>query len=230
MTNSKVAFSTNHGSTLGTPVTVGTSPATIGGFDINRIGNTNIAAQSAKTRSATTQGGAYADTTGGGTAGADPITVYIPRMKFGGTTTNANLASPDFLLAASALVAAEALWKVSGGAQTAITPSVTGTKALAFSENAANMGYVNGNIIAYLGQISGTTHLFYSSNGGTGWSDRGSLAGSLYVRIRASDRRTIPALYICGGTILKYSIDGGATLQSRTPPVGSGLLGIEVLA
>lgn len=224
-----VARSGDFGASYATPISVGATPGSSGGFDISRVGPTNIAAMDQKTRTATSLGGTYTDTTGGGTTGAEPTLVYIPRYKWGGTNTNANLSAPDFLLGSSALISTEALWKVAGGTPTAITPSVTGTKALPAGPNAAACNYLNGNVLAFVGTISGTAHLFYTSNAGTAWSDRGAMSGALTVRIRAGDRRTIPALFIAGDTILKYSKDGGATLVNRTKPVGGGLLGLEVL-
>lgn len=223
-----VRLSSDNGLSFGSAVSVGTTPGSVGGFDVNKIGNTSIATQDQKTRSATTLGGSYSDTSGGGTTGAEPLTIYIPRYKWGGLITNANLSAPDFALGASALVGGEAFWKVSGGVQTAMTPSHSGTAGLAFSPDGICMTYLNGKIVAYLAKVIGTAYLFTTSSG-TAWTDRGSLAGALSVRIRKSDLTATPALFIAGGSVLKYSPNLGATLQDRTKPIASGLLGIEVL-
>ena len=90
------------------------------------------------------------------------------------------------------------------------------------------MSYINGKIVAYLAKVSGTAYLFTTSSG-TAWTDRGSMAGALAVRIRKSDRTALPVLYIAGGSVLKYGANLGATLTNKTKPIASGILGIEVL-
>lgn len=221
-----VRLSTDNGETFGSTVSVGATPGAAGGFDLSRIGNTSVGAADAKARKATTLGGAYSDHTA--YAGTYPLLIYIPRRKFGGTTTNASLSDPDYLVATPAQVGGDSVWKVSGGVLTAITPSVGGTDALAVGPNSAAMNYLNGNVIALIASISGTAHLFTSTDA-TNWTDRGAMSGALAVSIRKSDRATLPGVYIAGGTILKYGKNLGATLVNKTKPISSGILGVEVL-
>lgn len=223
-----VRLSSDNGLTFGAAVSVGTTPGSVGGGDVNKVGTASIFAADQAAQKATTLGGAYSAAAGGGTTGAEPLTILIPRFKFGGVTTNANLSSPDFALGASALIGGESFFKVSGGVQTAFTPSHAGTAGLAYSPSGIAMTYINGKIIAYLAKVSGTAYLFTTASG-TAWTDRGSVSGALTVRIRKSDRAALPGLYIAGGSVLKYGANLGATLTDKTKPIASGLLGIEVL-
>jgi hypothetical protein len=214
--NALVRKSTDYGQTFGAPVTVGTTPGSVGGYDTQMGGTVSLAAQDAKVRIATTLGGAYADETNGAVAGAEPLTIIISWYKIGSTTLKNTGSTPDYFLASSALVGGEALWKVtSGGGKVAITPSVGGTKALAVGPDGLTCW--KGTYLAYLGSISGTVHLFTSTNSGTTFTDRGAVSNATMTLLRRN-QSTAKQLYWSHGSQIGYSSNWGASpVQKQTP-------------
>lgn len=228
-TAGKIQVSTNYGQSWATAVSVGTPAANAKGQDVIRIGTVSLAAASGKVRKSTTFAGAFADVTT--VTGSDALGIFVPRYQWNASTSNISITNPVFLLAAQALVASAALFKVDGaGTQTDITPSHAGNKLTPVSSDCAAIQFVNAARIAFLGSTGGSTYLQTTANAGSAWTDRSTVAAKI-VRMRKSDTTATPALALAGpGGLLKYSPDFGATIQTRTSPTTDEVIALDILA
>lgn len=223
--NAAVRYSSSYGSTFGSAVVVGTSPG-VGGFDIIQVGSTMLAASDKQVKISTSLSSpSFSNAPGGALTSAQPLLIKVPRRNWS-NGDNINTSTPDWLLGTDSLDSSACLWKVTGaGVKTNITPS--GATAMVGNECAA-VWWQNSNYIAVLASVSGVTHLFTTTNGGTSWSDRGAFAGATTVKMRAGPGSQLQ-LFLDGDTVLKFSKTGGASTASRTKPISSGLMGLEVL-
>jgi hypothetical protein len=210
-----VRYSTDHGAHWSGRLAVGTELTEPAGFDAIKVGSTSLAAALGNVKVATTLGGTYSNFAG---AAVTAVTIGIPYRKFSGTTKNYSTSTPDALIGT-----ATTLYKVVAGMATDITPA----GAVPLGPNSAGFSQFSGLRFAVLLSVSGTTHLYTTTNGGTSFTDRGAVSGALYVRMRKGDKNG-KQLFVSGGATLKYSKDFGATLVNRQKPVAGGLLGIEV--
>lgn len=218
-----VRVSSDFGDTFGSGVSVGTSAGAVGVADLQYIGTVSYAAASGKVRKASTIGGAYSDHT---TYTGQPVCVVIPwGTQNSSSINNLNIASPDYVVAETI----GKLWWVTGAAsKTDITPS----GVTSFNSNNCISTWL-GTYLRVIGVVSGTPHLFTSTNGGTSWTDRGAVSNAAFIRGRKKrkssiDTLAIKQLFITGGSTLKYSGSNGATLVNRTEPSSSGA-GLDVL-
>jgi hypothetical protein len=216
------ATTSDYGATV-SEQTVGTSPGSTGAFALSRYGTVNLAAVDTKLRIATTFGGAYSDEADGGTSGTYPIAARIPWWRLGSSSKTNNSSSPDYVLASAAAISTESLWKIALGVKTAITPSVSGTKAVGVSSFC--IGTWMGKQIVFLGSVSGTIYAFTTKNTGTSWTHV-AIAGANSVRAQRFDS-TGKKWIIGTATGVKLSLDGGTTWLSRT--LADGALFIELM-
>lgn len=208
--NAAVRLTSDRGISFSTLQIVGTAPTNnIGGFDVQRAGTVSYAAMTGKVRKATTLGGAYADFIN--TTGANPVCIIIPWYTRNSTTAkNTTTATPDFLVALDAADSdGGTLYWVAGG--TAVKTDITPTAGMTFdSPNCITTSY--GTHIAVFGKIAGVYHLYTSTNGGTSWTDRGTLTTPGFVRGRRLDNRVVTygggnhgQLYYTNGNVIDYS-------------------------
>lgn len=224
--NSLVRYSSDYGGTFNTAVIVGTgSPGALAVMDIIQVGSVLMAAADKQVRISTSLSlPSFSNAPGGTLASSEPVLIKIPRRKWD-NSDNINISAPDWLLGSAALVSGACLWKVTGaGVKTDITPpSCTGI----VSAEGAAVWWQNSLRIAVLGTKSGATHLFLTTDGGTSWTDVGAFAGLLGVKLRAGPGSQ-NQVFAAGGALCKFS-KTFVTAAARTPPVSSGILGLEVL-
>jgi hypothetical protein len=211
-----VATSDDYGATFAVE-TIGDAPSSEGAFCLSRFGPVALAAVDGTLEKATVFGGAFSPVTGGGTTGTYPLACRIPWFKIGQPSQTNNSTSPDFYLASAVAISTESLWKVIGGVQTAVTPSVTGTKAVGVSSNC--IGTYGANRICFIGNVSGTIYIFRSTNSGTSWTNT-AVSGATSVRAQRFSPSGL--IWIAGtSTNLRYSSNGGSTWQNRTASGGA---------
>jgi hypothetical protein len=215
--NAVAATSTDYGATF-TPRIVGDAAGSTGAFCLSRLGLVGLAAADEALEKSTTFGGAYSPVTGGGTTGTVPLAARIPWYKIGKKSLTNNSTSPDFYLASAAAISTESLWKVIVGTKTAITPSVTGTKALGVSSNC--IGTYGATRICFVGDVSGTIYIFTSTNSGTSWANV-AVSGANSVRAQRFSPSGLIWI-VATATNIRYSNDGGVTWSNRTAS-GGGL-------
>jgi len=212
----KVSTSTDYGATFTTQTVVSSLPSSNAAFCLSRFGTVALAAADAALEKTSTFGGAFSPVTGGGTTGTYPLAARIPWKRIGNNSSN-NGTSPDFYLASLAAISTESLWKVIAGTRTAITPSVSGTKALGVSSN--GIGTYGSNRICFIGDVSGTRYIFKSINSGTTWV---AVAVPGAASVRAQRFSPSGLIWIAAtSTDIRFSSDGGTTWSSRTVSGGA---------
>lgn len=222
--SSVVSSSTDYGSTWTTRI-VGDSPDGAGAFCLSRFGTVALAANDGSLKKATTFGGAFGSVTGGTTTGTYPLAARVPwyriRSTSGGATNNST--SPDYYLSSAAAISTESLWKIVSGVKSAITPSVSGTKALGALTN--GIGTYGANRVCFIGDVSGTRYIFRSTNAGSTWT-RVAVSGANSVRAQRFSPSGL--VWIAGtATDIRYSTDGGTSWPSRT--VSGGAVYVELM-
>lgn len=223
--DSHVAVSTDFGATFASPVDVGTTPGTVGGFDVQHGGTASFAAADQEIYKATTLGGAYS--TFLAVSSAEPICILLPWYKWGSAVTKNTGSTPDLAYGSNAAVGGETFWLVVGSTATACSPSISGTKGLIVGANAISTW--KGTRIAGLFSFSGTVHLMTGVITNTGtpaitWTDRGALSAS-YIRGLYQTSNPGP-LFIAGPGGSWYSGDYGVNVHSRTGAL-TAPLGVE---
>lgn len=208
-------YSTDNGATFGAPVAIGDSPSAIGGIDTQRIGNLVFVGDDEKIRQAT-NGGAYSDTTNGGTTGT-----YAQMIRTYGQT------GTKLIFGTASAISGDTLWRLDGGA-TAITPNDGVNDGLVVSANCLDMWITSDNDIVGVFNFGGTYRLGKSSDAGNSWSfvTTNITSDSKYIRVRQSDTLR-KQVYSIRADATIYSNDGGATTQLKSTPSPS-LIGIEV--
>jgi hypothetical protein len=190
--------------------------ATSGGVDaafcLSRFGSVSLAAIDATLEKASTFGGTFSSVTGGGTTATYPIAARIPWFKIGNKSATNNGTSPDFYMASAVAISTESLWKVIGGTKTAITPSVTGTKALAPTSN--SIGTYSANRVCFIGDVGSTRYIFKSTNSGTSWSQV-VVPGATSVRAQRFSPSGLIWIAATSADV-RYSSNGGVSWSSRT--------------
>lgn len=219
-------FSTDYGVVFGSEISVGTTPGSVGGFDVVRVGNYSYAAAVNQAKVATTAGGAYANATGGTLTGVSPSLLFVPLFDWGSSTVKNTAASYDWLMGATGLDTSHCLWRVnSAGTRTGITP--TGVTTMPTNNSAFTW---KGTHMAVIGNVSGTRKLFTSSTIGSTdtWTDRGALGASAnYIRIRRTSQ-TGQHLFWVDGSSARYRSTFAGTTKNKTYPESSTLLGLDV--
>lgn len=220
-TNAVVSVSTDYGATS-TPTVIGDTPGPDAAFCLSRFGVVALAAVDEALEKAATFGGAFSSVTGGGTTATWPLAARIPWKIIGDPSRTNNGTSPDFYLASEAAISTESLWKVKAGVQTAITPDVSGTNALAPTSN--SIGTYASNRICFIGDIGGTRRIFSSKDSGATWV-YSTVTGTTSVRAQRFSSSGL--IWIAATTSdVKYSDDGGISWDTRT--VSGGGLQAEI--
>jgi hypothetical protein len=217
-----VSTSDDYGATFATE-TVGTAPGTVGAFCLSRYGTVALAAEDALLNIATEFGGAFIGATGGSTAGTYPLAARIPWFKIGKSSKTNNGLSPDYYLSSAAAISTESLWKIVSGVKTAITPSVTGTKALGVSSS--GIGTYGASRVMFIGDVSGDVYVFRSTNAGATWSHV-QIDNAVSVRAQRFSPSGLIWILGAGADGAYYSSNGGTSWSLRTIP--DGALFIEI--
>jgi hypothetical protein len=232
-TNAEVRYSSNRGNTFAAAVTVGASPGSVGGLDVNRSSETSYAAMLGKVRKATTLGGAYADHTSYGSSA--PVCVIIPYFRWNSTTNKQTTASdPDYLVALNvADTGTNTLYRVDGA--TAAKTNITPVAGITFDNpNCATTSY--GTHIAVIGVVAGDRRLYVSSDMGANWEleATGLTSDAQFIRTRRGDTRAKKLgggdngqLSLINGILASYSVDWGETLANRNLPITAD--GMDIL-
>lgn len=210
--SASVASSTDYGASWSIK-TVGTTPGSQGAFALSRYGTVSLAAVDTKLRIATTFNGSFADEPDGDTAGTYPIAARIPWYKIGSSGKTNNSATPDYYMASAAAISTESLWKIVSGVKTAITPSVTGTKALPVS--AFSIGTYSSKRICFVGSVSGTRYIFKSTTAGASWTNQ-QITNAVSVRAQRFSPTGLIWLLAAGVSGVYYSSNGGTSWSART--------------
>lgn len=220
--NAAVAFSGDGGETFAPAVSVGASPGLTGGFDMVRVGAASFAGMDNEVKAASSLGGAYASTTGGGTGSTQPVLILVPWFDWASDTATNYDAPYNWLLGADGLDSSHCLWTVTGGGtKTGITPS--GATAMVGPDCATTW---KGKKMAVIASVSGTRKLFTTTNAGSAWTDRGAVnAASSYIRVRRLSS-TGSQLYFNSAGNVGYSGNFGASITYKAVPTGT-VLGVE---
>lgn len=218
----RVATSTDDGATW-TVQGAGTSPGSDGGFDTPHLITTEFVAVMNKLVNSASFAGAFSDTTDGSAGAAQAILVMCPWYDFDSETTLNASVTYAFLLGLDALDSGDCLFKVNrAGTRTGITPS--GATA-AVGPNCATAW--KGNKIAVLMSVSGTPHLFTSTDGGDSWTDQGAVdAAATYIRTRRKTGSGTQLFWNSGSNIAYRATFSGTTVLTPFPGTGT-CLGVE---
>lgn len=234
LSSSKTAYSTDHGATFATPVSVGTPPAGGGSIDTIKIGVPVITGADGQVRIATSAGGAYSDYGSATPTGVQPTALVLPRYQFGSTSSgNVTTTTPQYLIGSGVLGSSnKAVLKVtaSGVTFTDITPSNGGDYGLVINHRSLAMPWWSGSRIAGVLMFGSSPRLVVSTNAGGAWTDRGILDDdAVMVTYRKGDR-TMTQLFLTNGGPA-YSPDHGATIVTKSYPADSAtepIIGIAV--
>lgn len=216
--SSEVRYSSDHGATFGAALTVGTSPGSIGGFDVQRAGAVSYAAMAGKVRKATTLGGAYSDFVA--TTGANPVCCILPYFRRNTTTRITAVSDPDVIIALDTNDSdGAALYWVNG--TTGVKTSIQPVAGMTFSHpDCATVRY--GSELAVWGTVSGSQKVYTSVDGGANWTLRGTITNAGKIRCRRNDSRsaTTGQIYLAENNGIDYSSQWFANaLYPRTLPV-----------
>lgn len=209
---------TNNGITVGSPITVGSTPGPIGGFDVQKSGGVSYAAAAGAIYKATTLGGAYSSWYSI-PGGAQAVCLIIPYYRRNSSTLNTSVSDPDVIAACSN----GKLYWLDGTAATATDISPSGVTAF---DNANCVTVLRGNKIAVFGSVSGTYTVFQSQSGGTSWTTVGAVTSPTFIRDRRGDNSSAAnrgQLWLANST---NHIDYSGKWDSDTP--GAHILPITV--
>lgn len=226
-----IRFSSDYGATVGSAVTVGTSPGIIGGFDLIRNGGVSYAATDTTLKKASTLGGAYSAFC---SLGAVPTSVAIPYYQVGSdTTVQTSSSSPQVVVGLSAEVAGSCLYWIDGsGTKTAITTPVAGC----YVNQPDQITMLRGTKLAVIVMVSGVPKLYVTENlnasGTATWTLVTVVGPQTTLRSRRNDPRTGShkgQLYTFAPTESGYSSQWAHDSEwPRTSP-DSGVLGGDIL-
>lgn len=227
--NAAVRVSTDNGATVGSPITVGDTPGLSAGFDVQYIGGVSMAAADQALMIATSHGGAYS--LHATFTGAQVACVVLPWGRQNATTANnLSVSDPDCIVALTAPDGGGGTlyWLDSTGSPTDITP----VAGITFNSPNCIRSWL-GTKITVIGQVSGVTKCYDSSDGGATWTLRGTVDGAVYIRGRrkrakSGDATAEHQLFVAGGPILDFSASDGVTLAARIKP-SANAAGIDVL-
>lgn len=181
-----VRLSVNNGLSWGSAVSVGTSPGSVGGFDVQRAGANSFAAAGGKVYRATTLGGAYsAYYTITGTP-PEAACIVIPYFNWSGTKQT-GATNPDIVIALTgADGSSRSLLWIEGGATPGTVHDITPVASSIFDNaNAVTVSY--NHHIALFCKVSGTYKLYRTTDKGSTWTLVESLSAPKYIRGRRND-------------------------------------------
>lgn len=183
-----VRVSSDNAINFGTPATVGATPGSVGGFDVQRSGSVSYAACANKVRKATSVSSpSYADFVA--TTGANAVCVVIPYYEWGYRDLAHKNTTTSTPVMAMALDQADSdggtLYRVSGaGTKTDITP----VAGMTF-DNSGCITTLYGTHMAVFGKVSGVYKLYVSTDIGSGdtWTLAESPTTPEMIRVRRND-------------------------------------------
>lgn len=220
-----VQYSSDYGGTFGGEIAVGDTPSlNIGGFDTQRSGGVSYAAYSGGVAKATSLGGGYSPwwTSPSG----DPTCIIQPYFRRNSSTRNTAVSNPDAVVATTT----GKLYWIDGSTATETDISPSGVTV--FDDPNCVSTHFGGHIACY-GSVSGTFHLFTSTNGGTSWTDRGAVGTPGFIRCRRKDESGAAngtnrgQLYLVRGDGYYSSKWAGSGMFIRNMPVS--MTGLETL-
>ena len=223
--SSTVCYSSDHGATFSAPITVGATPGTVGGFDVQRAGTISYAAAAGAVYKATTLGGAYSSWYSVPSS-ANPVCAIIPYYRRNSTTRNTSVSDPDVVIACDN----GKLYWINGTTATATDITPSGVSAF---DNANCVTTSYGHHLTVFGKVSGTYHLFTSTDGGATWADRGARTSPTFIRDRRNDTRAATSgtnkgqLYLADGSIYYSSAWASGGMFIRNMP--STVIGLETI-
>lgn len=232
----QVKRSTDSGATFGGSIALPISFGANAAFDPERIGVPTLGGTSGQVKMATTAGGAYSAYGSAMPAGAQPLAVFIPRYRFGASTSNIKTTTPEYLVASPSVGAAEALWKVtaSGVTFTGITPTDGANKGLATGANCLAMMWYSGSIIVAVLSFGGTIKLARSTDAGSTWFLSSALAAQAsWLTIRKSDlyNKQVFAANGANGVAYWSNIKAASpTFVNKLLPGSAVCIGVDVYA
>lgn len=210
---SLTATSSDYGATLNTPVALGTTSLT-SGMSVGDLGVSIIAGNDAKASITNDHDGTgYRDANNGTATATYPIALLIPLWRIGSTSLSNKGINPNYFMAYAALYSGNSFVKVTGTGLTDISPSITGTKALATS--ALGLDSWRGKRVMLIAEVSGTRYIFYTSTTGASWSHT-AMSGAVSVRARRYAKSGLEWIIALGSSTLKYSNSGGSSWSSKT--------------
>jgi hypothetical protein len=229
-------YSSDYGVTWGSELTIGTTPGSIGGFDVARASGVSYAAADQKVRKASALGGAYSDWYAI-TGGAQAVCVIIPYFDWSGARQTTD-STPDAIIALNQLDGSSRslLW-VEGDGTT--VHDLTPVAGMIFDNpNCVTVSY--NHHIAVFGKVGGVYHLYTTNDRGVTWVDRGTLTSPTFLRTRRNDDSGRASgtnkgqLYLASGSTIAYSsvwASGAgsiANLWPRTQPA-SPIVALDIL-
>lgn len=220
--NGGVRYSSDYGATVGSALSLGSSPGGSGGFDLELIGAASLAAASGQVMIATTLGGAYSNAAGGTLSSGQPVALALPYRRFPHGATQYSATDPDYLLVGDTAIATASVWKVNGatGVRTDITPvaSATGIGANTITVyQTSSICY-----ILVIINVSGAYELHRSLDAGATWSLSRTCVFPTYMRY---SRNNPAVVYLLDGATLYVSLNHGASwLADTLPSTNTGAL------
>jgi hypothetical protein len=216
-----VRYSSNCGATVGSAVSVGTTPGGLGGFDVQRLGAVSYAAASNKIRKATSPGGSYSDLIFLTTVNA--ICIEQPWYTRNSLSALNSGSSPEFIYVLDMPDGSghTMFWVVSG-TPINITPVIGGNPGVAVGQNCVTTW--SGKYIAAVLSFAGVIHSVTSIDGGSTWIDRGAVSVT-YIRVRR--KAAAPGQLFMAGSALDYSANFGALIIPKPKPDSEFLEFIE---
>ena len=223
-----------NGAAWSTSLTIGTTPGSVGGFDVQRVGANSFAASSGKVRRASTIAGAWGDYYAP-TGGVEAACIIIPYFNWAGTKQT-DAAHPDIIVGLTGADGSSRtlLW-IEGGATPGTVHDLTPVANYVFDNpNAVTVAYQHH--IACMGKISSTYTLRTTNDQGATWINRGTLTSPMFIRTRRNDSRASVSgtnkgqLYVAQNNVIEYSSTWGSAGVNypRTMPA-TGINGFDIL-
>ncbi|KKL88128.1 hypothetical protein LCGC14_1927790, partial [marine sediment metagenome] len=209
---SATRYSEDDGASFAAQDAAGSVAAAGGAFAVNGAVSTKImVAIDAKIREQT-GGGAFSDTTDGGSAGT-----------YAKAIVTVGAGSATFIAGSAIAFSGMTLWHGDGTGQTDLTPNDGVDNGIVVGPHAIAVAPQDVTAIFALCDFGGTTKLAYSSDGGATWAFNTTVTNNATAIVALNAN----ILFITDGNVIYYSNDGGATLTAKSSP-SSALLGIVI--
>lgn len=212
--DANVAASSDDGATWATPIDLGTSPGSVGGFDVQHDGTVSYAAIQGAVKKASTLGGSYS---GYASFGANPILIEMPWGTKNSRSPNGG-PNPEVIVGLDAPDSGKTLLWFVGGSPVDITPVIGGYPGIPVGANCLCTWL--GIYIALIATFGSSQRLVTSNDGGAHWQDKGPIDAN-YLRLRRLART--PGQLYAAGDIFDYSPDFGYTLVGKSKPGADAL-------
>lgn len=225
--NSAVRVSSDNGATFAAEVAVGTSPGSIGGFDVQSAGSVSVAAADHAINQATTLGGAYSNLA---VFASDQVPcLVIPWYRMTSDTVSQTTASdPDVLFGLNGSATGGSCVGWIDGALTTIVYK-TQPAVGAFVPGPDCLTVLRGTKVAGIFDVSGQRKLYVSEDSMTTWTFVENVGPTATLRDRRHDPRTGShkgQLFVFDTTPSGYSSQWANNGEKdRTSPFGTVLAG-----